>query len=244
MSTDLLNQFNFPDVAREDFINKGLVAKQIAPMVNSYEMQGSDRGVAYRFFIVPVKNEMKSEAADMEINDEVEMIEWFKDRKNRPTERVRFLPPQLLKFNKQGECTGGLYQEAYLRFKKGLTASGLPLERWEKLSIGQIATLKAEGIFTVEQFAALPKDRIEDRFPKDLKEAFYAAIHLVNRLNVIEDVEKHAGEAVELKQRLAKAEQENQELREKLLGKPEKKKAGRPKKVVLTDEEKDGEEWA
>lgn len=208
---NILDQYDFPQVAREDFISKGLIQKQIAPNVTEFQMSGHDKGLAYRFFIEPVENEVKSKAADMDMNDEVEMIQWFKDRKNKPVERARFLPKELLKFNKFGECTGGLYQDAYLRFKQGLTTTGLPLERWNKVSIGQVATLKSEGIHTVEQFAALSSDRVEGRFPKDLVQAFNQAVHFVNKQNATADVKPFADEMLLMKQEMAKLRDQLQE---------------------------------
>lgn len=208
---NLLDQFDFPQVAREDFISKGLVQKALAPNVSEFQMAGHDKGLAYRFFLEPIKNEVKSEASDMEINDEVEMIQWFKDRKNKPVERARMLPKELLKFNKIGECVGGQYQEAYLNFKKGLTSTGLPIDRWGKLTIGECATLKSEGIHTVEQFAALPKDRVEGRFPKNLVQAFNEAIHFVNKQNATADVKPFADEMLALKQEIAKLKSQLEE---------------------------------
>lgn len=202
---DLLNQFDFPQVAREDFISKGLIGRSVDRNVTDFQMAGYDKGVSYRFFVTPVKNEVKSEECDMEINDEVKMIEWFVNRKNKITERVRFLPPQLLKFNKLGECTGGAYKEAYLRFEAGLGVEGLPISRWEKASVAQVATLNSEGIHTVEQFAAMPRDRVEGRFPKELVKLFHEAVQFVNRNSpVMQDMEKHAAEILALKQENAK----------------------------------------
>lgn len=218
--TSILDQYDFPQVAREDFISKGLIQKQIAPNVSEFQMAGHDRGLAYRFFLEPIKNEVKSEDADMEINDEVEMIQWFKDRKNKPVERVRMLPNELLKFNKFGECTGGLYKEAYINFKKGLTTAGLPIDRWGKLGVGDCATLKSEGIHTVEQFAALPKDRVEGRFPKSLVQAFNEAIHFVNKQNATADIKPFADEMLAMKQELAKLRSQLEE-KDKLLAKTE-----------------------
>ena len=82
-------------------------------------------------------------------------------------------------FNRHGECVGGLYKDAYLRFKEGKTAPGLSLDKWGVLSDGEVASLKAEGIFSVEQFAAMPRDRVVGVFPKVFVDAYERAIQFM-----------------------------------------------------------------
>lgn len=244
MSIDLINEFNFDPSIRqqvaEDFVKKGLVQKRVDANVSTFESAGHDKGISYRFFIATSPNKIKSEAFDIEIHDEVEMIEWYKDRKNKPTERVTMLPPELLRFSRHKnpdgsrECIGGKYKEDYLAFKAGRTSPGLPLSRWERLSLAQVNSLASAGIFTVQQFASLPRDRIEGRYPKDICEAFEDAIRFINGQKPLEDISKFAAEVASLKQESIKREQENKELREKLILLENSKQArrGRPKRIV------------
>lgn len=219
---DLLNNFNFPPEAREFYQKNGMIPHRVDSNVSTYEAGGHDRGLAYRFFTEEVKNQVKSEDNDFDISDTVELVEWFRDRKNRITERVKFLPEKLLKFSKKPnaegvrECIGGLMQEAYLNFKKGLSASGLALEKWGEVSNSQIFTLKSAGIFTVQQFAALSRDRVDGVFPPDIVEKFEAAIKFVNGQKPIEEIKKYADQVFALKQEKAKQDEEIEKLKIRL----------------------------
>lgn len=235
MSGNLLDNFEFPEVARTDFIAKGLVGRTIQSgnggVVTEFHMIGSDRGISHRYFIEAVPNRVKSELADMEINDEVEMIEWWVTKDHKPTERCKLVGEKLLKFNKQGECVGGAYRESYLRWKAGLGAEGLPIERWGKLSIGQVKTLQSEGIFTVEQFASMSRDRVEGaHFPKELKDAFQAAIYFVNAQNPTTDIQKFVDQLAEMKHENVKKDHELQAMREQLQALIAEKHAPKAKK--------------
>lgn len=257
MSLDVLNQFAFPDAAREDMTSRGLTQKIIPSSgaggtVSEFQMQGHEKGVPYRFFTIVEKHGMKSEEFDMEINKEEDCIEWFVHKKHKPTERLRLLPEGLIKFSKDvfdkqgnlvrkgGECTGGILKDAYLRWKQGLQTPGLPLERWGKLSMSQVLTLQSEGVFTVEQFCSMPRDRVEGRFPREFVDAFDNAIQWQNAQAPSQQVEKYA-------EILFKKEQEHAQELNKLRGEIEKlldgkgeekpvKKRG-PNKKIITPEE-------
>lgn len=229
---DILNQFAFPPEAKADFIEKGLVSTSLGAGVSDIQLNGFDKGVAYRFFVAAVPNKVKSEDAGIEINDEIEMIEWVKDRKNKPTERVTMLPEKLLKFRRKKnangamelvkdakgnlELIGGLYAESYKRFKEGITSPGMQISRWEKASVGQAATLASEGIHTVQQFAAMPRDRVEGRFPKSIIELFELAIQYTNREQALSNVKDSVEHVLALKQEQSKLADENRILKEQL----------------------------
>lgn len=246
-SMNLLDQFQFPAVAQEEFISKGLTARMLSNsgggQAISFEMSGHDKGIAYRFFLHKEKNQVKSDEFDLEINDEIEMIQWIKDKNFKPVERVRFLPPELLRFNKKGECVGGQYAEAYKAWKAGRASAGLMLSQWPRASIGQVGTLNSEGIFTVEQFAATPKDRIQGRFPEAFVELHKDAVQFVNSMKPIEDVKKYADQVLILSQEKAKMLERMQSLEDRLLElakKPVKKPRGRPCKVIEEPKSYDG----
>lgn len=227
MSTDLLNKFDFPQVAREDFINKGLVARSLSSSGGAqaidFQIAGHDKGVAYSFDIVPVKNETKTAAFDVEINDDIEIIRWFVNQDNKPVERVFMLPPELLRFEKQRvdaegnklprKCLGGLYAANYIAWKAGHSLAGLPLQAWGRLSAGQLTTLNSEGVFTTEQYAEMPTDNLIGRFPNEFIELQKEARQFINSRKPMEDVKKYADQVLELKQSQAKLLQEIEQMK-------------------------------
>lgn len=241
-----LNDFAFPIEAQEQFVNKGLTQRDISGGVSTFDMAGHDRGIAFRFFKEQVKNEMKSLAVDMEIPDEIHMIEWNVSKKHKPAERVHMIGDKLLKFRKvngriwrdangQMECTGGLYSEQYIAWTKGLNAPGLSLSRWGKITDSQVFTLASLGIFTVEQFAAMPRNSVEGRFPKDLVEVWESSIQWLNAQEGKANIDKYASKIVSLEQENAKKDEAIKTLQAQMAQllseeKPEKKKPGRKPK--------------
>ena len=240
---DLLNQFQFPDVAMDEFINKGLNQRQLAPQVSAFEMAGHDKGVPYRFFTTEVTNKVKSEPFDVEIPDTIEMIEWYVSKKHKPTERVTMIGDKLLKFSKiknpdgSKDCIGGAYKENYLNFKKGMTAPGLPLNRWDKLSSAEVFTLVSGGVFTVQQFAALPRDIITNRFPKHLHEKFEEAILFINGQKPMIDIHRYADEVLAARQEASKLKDEMAAMQEKMAALMEGQKRGKPGRKPKVKEE-------
>lgn len=176
---DILDNFSLPPGAAEAIKAKGMTPREIDDGVSRF-MSGHDKGVAYRFFIAPSYNKIKSQLARYEVFDNIEMIQWFVDRRTQPTEIVKFLPEELLEFDKDGECVGGDYAEAYMAFKEGKAAPGLALSKWGVLSEGEVASLVAAKIFTVEQFAAQDRKKIEGTYPSQFIEAYERANQYVN----------------------------------------------------------------
>lgn len=254
---DIINQFNFPPEALEDFQRLGLTQKRInqggGGFVSEFQLSGHDRGLGFRFLKVAVENSMLSQEADMEINDEIEMIEWFKSKKEKPVERVHMLPEALLKFrkvkNEQNqmvtkfplECIGGAYKDDYLRWKAGEESLGLELSRWNKVTIGQVRTLQSEGIFTVEQFANMDEDRVVGRFPKGLVQAYRNAINFVKSQSNLEVVKDNAAEILHLKQAESRLRNElealKRQLEESASDKKPSKKAAKKKNQEIELEE-------
>lgn len=240
MSQDLLNEFKFPQAAlingAAEFLSRGVTARAVQSggggTVNDYEMAGHDRGISFRFFIALSPNQVKSEHFDMEINDEIPMIEWFVSKKHKPTERVHMIGDQLLKFAKEPaingdgrrymklriplECTGGKFKEAFIAWQQGVKSPGLSLSRWNELSMSQVATLNSIGVFSVQQFAAMPRDRVEGRMPNEFIELFNKAIQFVNAQKPMVEIEQYAAQVVALKQENAKREQEMAAMRAQL----------------------------
>lgn len=264
MSIDIASQFSFPIEAQQDFAERGGL-KVLSSNQNTiqYGVSEHDKGIPFEFFVHNQVNGVKSEIYDMEINDEVECIRWVvKPRKFEPVARVLDLPPQLLKFRRvpagkdpegntvmkfyqhpetgEYEVVSGQYKDAYLRWKQGLKAPGLSLDKWGRLSNAQIKTLANQGVFSVEQFTELEENYITERFPPDIVAKHKEAkLYMNAQANVgsMSDIKKYADQVVEEKQRNSRLERELNELRAqfaefaKSQEKAEKKPRGRPKKV-------------
>lgn len=200
----ILDNFVLPEVAAEAFAAQGLQSVQLADGVNRL-MSGHDKGVAFRFHVHSEYNPVKSKLSGYECFNEFDMVEWIVDKNNRPVEQVRFLPPTLLSFDKDGDCVGGRYREEYLRFKEGRSAPGTPLTRWGVLPEGEVAALAKNGIFTVEQFSATPRAKIQSTYSPTVVEALDRAGQYVNSKS---QIEAQSGQIKQL--------QELQELNEKL----------------------------
>jgi hypothetical protein len=237
LNNPLLDQFQFPPEAVQDLQMQNLQQIPIGSGASRF-MSGHDKGVAYRFFTKPLYNEVASKLAHYEKFDEVEMIEWLTDKFNHPTEQVRFLPEDLLHVdNLTGEIRG-TYAEAYRRYKEGKAAPGTPLEKWGVFNDGEIATLSMNGIFSVEQYAALPRDRVAGKFPQAFVDAWERAAQFVNGKQNRMAADKQAEEMLELSRENAKLKAEFEALKAAFAaqGAPiatkSKKRCGRPKKNV------------
>jgi hypothetical protein len=243
MDNQILDSFKFPDDTLDGIKKLNLKSSAIDDGVSRF-ISGHDQGVAYKFFIHAEYNAAKSKAGGYEVFDEIEMIEWYPDSCCKPTERVRLLPEALLHID---EFTGevyGKYAEAYKNFKTGKAQVGTQLSKWGILSDGQIATLNANHIYTVEQFAAFPKAKISSKFPTDFIEAWDRAQQFLASKEQRFEADKRASELAELAQKNAKLENELNELRkmvaqgldQNLHAGTVKKKPGRPKKEVTNDQ--------
>jgi len=211
-----INQFlhAMPEAARDDIAARGVVnGVALGNGVTQLEMAGHDRGIAYRFDIVAQYNPVKSDQAGFEVFDEEEVCFRYIDRKNIIPMPVKNCPPEFLRFNRQGELVGGRYAEAYKAWKAGAKTPGLQLRKWGVLNNAEVATLEAEGIYTVEQWAEYPMARIVGRFPDEFVEAHKRAQQWVAGRALQEQaqaqVEENAAlkaKNVELEKRLASLE--------------------------------------
>ena len=229
-SNGVLDNFILPDGAVEEMASRGAFMQQMQPGVSI--MSGQSGGLAYRFFSIQEKDEKASKLAKIPVFKARHMIEWNKGKRYKPTEQVRFLPEALLMFDEDGNAHGE-YAESWNRYIKGLTAKGTPLHRWGELDDSIIATLTATGIFSVEQFAALPRGVVSGKYPHDILEKFDLAIEFVNGQSGRFEYEALAKQAADFQTQIAKRDTQMDELRaeiEKLKGakKPVKKKAKEP----------------
>ena len=245
MENGFLDQFVLPDGAAEAIKKNNMQPSRLDDGVN-YFLSGHDQGVAYRFFVHQDRNVVKSKIAGYPIFDEIEMVEWKKDRFDHPTERVKFLPEDLLFFDEEGNCVGGRFRESYLRFKSGLQATGTPLARWGVLNDNQMATLSAMNIYSVEQFAAQPRSKIVGKFPQDMVDAFEQAIEWVKGKDVREAGKQQAGQILAVSQENSKLKDELETLKEQMKALmnadvPAPKKRGRPRKEDSEIEEESEE---
>lgn len=246
MQTGILDNYNVPAVAQEAFRTGRYAPRTLDDGVQMYS--GQDSGVAFRFFNHYEYNKAKSKLSKQEQYDHHEMIEWLRDRDHKPTEQVRFLPPELLEFDEDGECIGGRYAESYRRFKSGLSAPGTPLSRWDAVHDGHIQTLAANGIFSVEQLAATSRDKIRNKFGKEFEEILDRAVEHQNSKGLRDVSNQAATEMLKLSQensklndRVAQQEAEMAAMREQmsmLLGSGETSGAAkRGRKPKLTSED-------
>lgn len=208
-SNGLIDNFVLPDGAREDLLQSGFRMQPIGQGIEV--MSGHDRGVAYSFFTLLERNEKRSKIAKIPQFDKIHMVMWHKSKRYKPTEQVRFLSPELLSIDEDGNATGSM-APAWERYIKGLQAPGTPLTRWSEVDDTQIATLAATGVFSVEQFAAIPANVIRGKYTQDLIEKWDLAVEFVNGQKGRFEVEEIAKKAVDLETRLAKKDQAIEEL--------------------------------
>jgi predicted phage-related endonuclease len=119
----------------------------VADIQNGQMMkEGDDSRLLSRFYKQAVKNEHKSTAEGRPVFDEVVFVSIIipgdkhtkVERKARDEDKERF-------------------PNAWARFQNNETAatSGTPLEEWPRVSVSQVAELKAMNIMTVEHIAGL-----------------------------------------------------------------------------------------
>lgn len=247
LNNAILDQFQFPPDAIDGLMQANLQQVSVGSGASRF-MSGHDKGVAYRFFTKPVYNETKSKLCGYEKFDEIEMIEWLTDKYNHPTEQVRFLPEELLHTDTLTGEVRGRYSESYKRYKEGKAAPGTPLEKWGVFSDGEVATLAMNGIFSVEQFAALSKDRIASKFPTNFVDAHERAIQFTNGKSNKVEADKQAAQMLELERKNAKLEAELEAIKAAITAqgsrrdaedKEEKRRPGRPRKVIDQNDDSD-----
>lgn len=198
-----------PEVAREALSTAPLNAVAVGNGVTRFEVMGHDRGVPYWFQMVEEYSPAKSEEQNREVFDVQEVCFRMIDRKNIIPMPVKGCPPEYLRFNRQGELVGGRYAEAYKRWKAGESMPGLALRKWNVLNVADVASLEADGIFTVEQLAEYPLERLTGRYPDNFIDAHKRANQWVNGKAVME---KAGEQAVQL----ARLEKEKSDLAERL----------------------------
>ena len=186
---------------------------------------GHDKfGLAYRFFIYDNYNPVKSKAAGIELFDQIEMMEVFVDKKTRLHVMV----------DNQIRQT---YPDEYARFIQNREAPGTPLDKWGVMPSNEIATLVKDGIFTVEQFALQPADKVQGRYPPSFFEHFERAQQFVAAKSGKVEAEKMAEKMIELQRAYADLEAKLQSI---VSADAAPKKRGRkPKaeKKIVTDED-------
>lgn len=227
MLNDIFSNYALPQVAVDDLKRHQVQGRMVSDGVETF-LPENDKGLAYRFFVTTLENKARTKAVGLIRDDEVEMIEWIIDKDNRPTERVRMLPPELLEFDEEGEVIGGKYKDSYLRFKQGAKSPGLPLTKWGVLSDGDVSALARIGIFSVEQLAATPRGKIEGKFYQDVVDAFEKAIMYVRGKDQSKGLDEAASKIISLEEQVAK-------LTAMLEGKSQKKGKKSDKNVEVLD---------
>ena len=200
MDGSFLNNFALPEAATEA-LARGSREVSVTDGVSRY-YSGTHKGVAYRFFYTEIYNERKSKEAKYPVFDQVEMVEWIVDKDTKPVERVRLLPEELLSISEFTGEVSGAFAESYRRFKAGQEAPGTPLRNWGVLASNWVATLEKLGIFTVEQFAETPRNKVL-QFPEVVQEGWQRAQHEAGNKDSKQAADRLAKELVALKDELA-----------------------------------------
>jgi len=268
MDTSLLDNFDLPGVAYEQIKARNLTLNPSSEKGISHLSGEHSGGLPFKFFTLAEYDFVGSKIAKYEKFNNLEMIEWTVDSKNKLVARITELPTELLEFEiigyKEvppsanpnhaidpyahpiyGECIGGLLRDAYLRFKDGVNAPGLPLAKWGVLDDASVATLNAYGLNSVEQFAAKPKSFVMNgNFPKNIQDAYERAVFYVNGKaakdkdnELIEKLKQLSIEAAQ-KDNVIKEMQERMMTLEGFMLNPEagKRKAPSRTKKIITDE--------
>lgn len=264
LNNGILDQFDFPGIDTAQILKKqNLEPRSLDSSGPGQAVQflAHDKGVSYRFFIHADYSKELSKRLDYQKFNDVVMIEYFVSKDFKPTERVHLLPDELLFFPKEmkevptsdgkgtkeviaayGEPTGGIYLDAFRKWKEGVQTPGLPLAKWGVFSDSQVASLHAMGVYSVEQLAAMPRSKFNSpTMAAEFLEGFEQAVQYVNgKLN-------RSGEE-RLAKQLLEVERDNQakdnRLRELEIQMREllsmqrasnKKTPGRPRKVKVVD---------
>jgi hypothetical protein len=232
MSEGIMDKFELPSNIEEagarETVNK-LQFKSIEQGVNV--MSGHDKGVAYRFFTTEEFDGGNSDSnieaeCVLPLYNEHDAVEFLFSRKRRPVQFVKHLSRERIRFGADGEVIGGTMAEDYKRWKAGSGPQGTPLELWKEIGPGTLKTLQSQNIFTVEQFASMPREKVQDIFPKSIQVIFE---HLVDYISGKEAAEVSA----EYEEKVAQLEAQIAELQASKESVPEVKKKrgrGRPSK--------------
>lgn len=198
------------------------------------------------FYWEPRKNEAKSAVGGAFVFDQVLMAEiyspGFTKQVHRPEIEIKFADGTIRARNSgyREQDTGRditwreHFGEALIAWEKDQEApdNGTPLEAWAKLDVGQIASLRAAGVFSLEMLADLPDSRLGivmgGRTLRD------QAIAFLEQAKGNAQNDRLIAENNELKERMARMEAQLAEIKaadaEKEAGEPQKRGPGRPPK--------------
>lgn len=179
-----------------------------------------DRNLFVKFYINPVKNNVKSEEAGRPIFEDVEFISIVSpadstskiDRKASEKDRDRF-------------------HRQYAAFKRGESEKieGTPLEEWAQLTRSQVEEMRYQGFRVVEQVAAANDSQVQKMGPggyglREKAKAFVAYAKDTAK------AQKDAEENAHLKQQIEDLRQQIADLSAKFVS-ADAPKRGRPRKT-------------
>ena len=191
-----IDSFTLPQAAIEAGARDDIKKMQFASNDGVTTMSGFQKdGIPYRFFMYSEYNERKSFEAGFEVYDEHECVEFMRSRKTKPTVLLQFLGNDRLRRNIRGEYVGGSMFEDYQRWKSGLGAKGLPLDRWDVPTPSQIKTLNSENIFTVDQLSSIDETIFKEIFGRS--EEFLALFERAKLWQGNKEIESKAKEQLE-----------------------------------------------
>lgn len=216
-----------------------------------YEWGEQRNIVPHRFAVYARPLIEKSKAQGFLEHEEVHLCQFYKSKKDMTPIRMRRAK------NVHGEFTGKWelpihmrhepFITEYKRFLEGRDQAGTHLDRWGEANTAQVATLTNMGIFTVEGFAELAEQWIQQNFPAAVVES-YLELHEMAIMTVA--AKGDMGQAKELGDKMMALQSQNDRLAKELeemkammkgqeepkakakaKAKSKAKKRGRPKKV-------------
>ena len=244
MEQGIMDNFSLPQnveaAGAREAVNK-LMFQNIGD--NVAIMSGHEKGIPYRFFKTEVFNGRQPKEGDppgmkysdsnleaecvMPLYDDVDAVEFIYSRYRHPVQLVKHLNRERLRVGINGEILGGTMAEDYKRWKEGLGPKGTPLELWSEIGPGVLKTLKSQNIFTVEQFASMPREKVDDMFPLNIRLIFEHLVEYVSGKDAAAVAKDYEEKVAQLEKELAEAKAQNASKPA-----PVKRGPGRPKKNV------------
>lgn len=168
---------------------------------NLYVTHGEDTNLFVEFFTDAVKNIAKSESEGRPIFEDVVYISI-----SFPGDRTKKI---VRPASDEDKNRFSRHWEAFQRGETGQNIQGTRLEQWPILSRSEIAELKALGIMTVEQLAALPDSALNWFGAREYRTKALAYIEMAKDSAI---VTKFAKENEELKSEIDQLKEQMKEL--------------------------------
>lgn len=198
-------------------------------------MMGHESGLPFVIEVHAELNQRETQLAKQNRYRNVEVFKWLKSKLMKPVARVI----DIIDIDKEtGLAVSGdhRYVEAYNRWKTNTKTPGTSLHKWDVLDEASLATLVDSGVFTVEQFAEMPRQRVESKFPPNIVEFYDQAIFFLNAKKGHADVDGILAKTKELELAAAKKDSVIEQLEARLAALESGKPLKKSRKKVSEDE--------